>query len=257
MAPDNQWWVYLLKQPMQHNFTVVGFGVASFTLSPQFQHKFLPELMCLDNEDLDDDVVAYFASMFPDHESIKPAIRETLALILTYTGGHTHPFLKLSEYMLTKYKSNSTLTFSESSFKELVCNEDFYTSEIGSDIVNRSYRMSDEIVESAYNIFSSGLKYSASDRFESENPKYGKGKKYVILNLVLDKDQPPNIPVKYESKKDNFYSFVKRHNALYNGNGQVVKQGVSNFLKDPLARPFSTYSRYYSLLILVLGRFPV
>jgi hypothetical protein len=32
---------------------------------------------------------------------------------------------------------------------------------------------------------------------------------------------------------------------LYNGHGQVVKQGVSNFLKAPLVRPFSTYNRYY------------
>jgi hypothetical protein len=66
----------------------------------------------------------------------------------------------------------------------------------------------------------------------------------------LERDRPTNIPLKYESKKGNFYSFVKRHNALYDGHGVVVKQNVSHFLKaPPVVRRFSTFShvRYCSI----------
>jgi hypothetical protein len=84
------------------------------------------------------------------------------------------------------------------------------------------------------------------DKFESPEGKYyAHRKNYVILDFVLSKPNPSQVPKEYDTEeiKKRMYSFVKSKNALYLGN-KLIRHGVSKYLQTPpLKRMFSTIIR--------------
>jgi hypothetical protein len=84
------------------------------------------------------------------------------------------------------------------------------------------------------------------DKFESPVGKYyAHRKNYAILDFVLSKSTPSQVPKEYDTEeiKKRMYSFVKSRNALYLGD-KLIRHGVSKYLKTPpLTRMFSTIIR--------------
>jgi hypothetical protein len=84
------------------------------------------------------------------------------------------------------------------------------------------------------------------DKFESPVGKYyAHRKNYVILDFVLSKPNPSQVPKEYDTEeiKKRMYSFVKSENALYLGD-KLIRHGVSKYLQTPpLKRMFSTIIR--------------
>jgi hypothetical protein len=145
-------WDYLLKE--NHNITTVGVGIPYLNdVSPSFQEKYEPHDFFLTDEDLSNDIISYFSSLIGS--SNESEVKDTLLYLLSYSGGHCYPFLKIAEYLFSQHSRNCT---DLNQVASIVCGSPFFESSNCKKILGRSFHFDSEVMESSDAILSTGIK---------------------------------------------------------------------------------------------------
>ena len=78
-------------------------GIPDLTgASPQFAKKHNPHTLLLQERDIDEKTINYFANLVKAEDTTKT--KAVLFDLLSYSGGHTFPFLKIAEYVCQSYR---------------------------------------------------------------------------------------------------------------------------------------------------------
>ncbi len=124
----------------------VGVGIPKLDGgSPLFHWKTDASYLSLTKRDIDDDVMSFFRKISDTQEDSK--LSGAVEWLLAFTGGHTFPFLKFAELVLTNRGDGCILDVAQ--IEMIVLKNIFDRSNLYVDIESRCFQLSAEALESA------------------------------------------------------------------------------------------------------------
>ena len=179
-------WDYLLKKAV--NLVVIGVGIPHLDgRSPAFMNKFAGDFFLFKSEDLDIKVIEKFEELLNDGltsssvVNTRTVVENTLSWVLSYTGGHTYPFLKLSEYLLKQRKQECI----DSNLESIVCGALFFDLEISKEIIARSFQLSHDVREASHKIFTQGIIDGFCEDCLEKSSLWNSDKNWFISNFLV------------------------------------------------------------------------
>ena len=144
-------WTYLIKNSL--NIKTIAFGNREVGLSPFFYVKMFGADVFLSESDLDQETISSFLTLGKHtHPTITvDNVRAMYKYVLSYTGGHVFPLLKMMEYLLTTpYDDINNLH--DTHFSKILGGKEFIESETCKEIIQRVYSFSSEVIRTVDDI---------------------------------------------------------------------------------------------------------
>ena len=144
-------WTYVIKN--SRNIKTIAFGIPEDGLSPRFYIKMFGADVFLSESDLDQETISSFLTLGkPTHPTITvDNVRAMYKHVLSYTGGHVFPLLKMMEYLLTT-PNDDINNFNDTHFSKILGGKEFIESESCKEIIQRVYSFSSEVIRTVDNI---------------------------------------------------------------------------------------------------------
>jgi len=223
-------WDYLLKKAL--NIVVIGAGIPNLDgRSPAFKHKFPPIFFLLKSEDLDIKVIEKFEELLNNGlksssvVNTRTVVENTLSWVLSYTGGHAFPFLKLSEYLLINEKQACI----NKKLDSIVCGAHFFGLQISKEIIARSFQLSGDVVTASNNIFSLGIVDKSNEYILTNAGLWDHDKNWFLSRLLVyhifslrDKEEAPCLDI--QSIIEIGLSELEENHFSQMINGRLVKR---------------------------------
>jgi len=184
--PSDPLWDFLLKTEHAH-LVVIGVGIPTLDgRSPAFTHKFPANFFLFKNEDLDNRVIGKFEELYKfglasSGVDTRNVVEKTLSWVISYTGGHAFPFVKLSEYLLMCKKQDCI----DDNWDSVVCCASFFDSDLSKAIIARSFQLSRDVKLASYKIFNLGIINESCEEDLENFGLWDSEKNWFISSLLI------------------------------------------------------------------------
>ncbi len=105
--------------------------------------------------------------------------------ILSYTGGHVFPLLKMMEYLLTNPSSNVHNNCNDMHFSRILGGKEFIESESFREIIQRIYSFSSEIIRTVDNIMRTSEVTAAAESILSYHGWWNQKTSWLISDFMM------------------------------------------------------------------------